>query len=46
MTAGFSWEMLLVLPPLVRFFLGLFLILVFTGGSVLVFYWLGKGEEE
>ena len=42
-----SWEMvLLLLPPLVRFFLGLFLILVFTGSSVLVFYWLGKGEEE
>jgi hypothetical protein len=41
-----SWEMMLVLPPLVRFFMGLFLILVFTGGSVLVFYWLGKGEEE
>jgi hypothetical protein len=41
-----SWEMMVVLPPLVRFFIGLFLILVFTGGSVLVFYWLGKGEEE
>ena len=42
----FSWEMLLVLPPLVRFFMGLFLILLFTGASVLLFYWLGKGEEE
>ena len=41
----FSWEMLLVLPPLVRFFTGFFLILLFTGGSVLLFYWLGKGEE-
>jgi hypothetical protein len=41
-----SWEMMVVLPPLARFFIGLFLILVFTGGSVLVFYWLGKGEEE
>jgi hypothetical protein len=41
-----SWEMLLVLPPLVRFFMGFFLILLFTGGSVLLFYWLGKGEEE
>ena len=41
-----SWEMILVLPPLVRFFLGFFLILVITGGSVLLFYWLGKGEEE
>ena len=46
MTTIFSWEMLLVLPPLVRFFMGLFLILLFTGGSVLLFYWLGKGEEE
>ncbi len=40
-----SWEMLLVLPPLVRFFMGFFLILLFTGCSVLLFYWLGKGEE-
>jgi hypothetical protein len=45
-TTTWSWEMLLVLPPLVRFFLGFFLILVFTGGSVILFYWLGKGEEE
>jgi hypothetical protein len=45
-TTMLSWEMILVLPPLVRFFMGFFLILVFTGGSVLVFYWLGKGEEE
>jgi hypothetical protein len=35
-----------VLPPLVRFFLGFFLILVLTGSSVLLVYWLGKGEEE
>jgi len=41
-----TWEMILVLPPLVRFFMGFFLILVFTGGSALLFYWLGKGEEE
>ena len=41
-----SWEMILVLPPLVRFFMGFFLILVITGGSVLLFYWLGKREEE
>jgi len=40
------WEMILVLPPLVRFFLGFFLILLSTGSAVLVFYWLGKGEEE
>ena len=46
MTTMLSWEMILVLPPLVRFFMGFFLILIFTGGSVLLFYWLGKGEEE
>ncbi len=46
MTTTLSWEMVLVLPPLVRFFLGFFLILVFAGSSVLLFYWLGKGEEE
>jgi hypothetical protein len=45
-TTMLSWEMILVLPPLVRFFMGFFLILIFTGGSVLLFYWLGKGEEE
>jgi hypothetical protein len=39
------WEVAL-LPPLVRFFLGFFLILVVTGSSVLLVYWLGKGEEE
>ena len=39
-------ELMLVLPPLIRFFMGFFLILIFTGGSVFVFYWLGKGEEE
>ena len=39
------WELAL-LPPLVRFFLGLFLILVITGSSVLLLYLLGKGEEE
>ncbi len=43
----FSWEMLLlVLPPLVRFFMGFFLILVFAGAAVLFMYWVGKGEEE
>jgi hypothetical protein len=45
-TTMLSWEMILVLPPLVRFFMGFFLILVCTGSSVLLFYWLGKGEEE
>ncbi len=39
------WEVAL-LPPLLRFFLGLFLIVVITGSSVLLVYWLGKGEEE
>jgi hypothetical protein len=39
------WE-IAVLPPLARFFLGFFLILVLTGSSVLLVYWLGKGEEE
>jgi hypothetical protein len=45
-TTSLSWEMIVVLPPLVRFFIGFFLILVFTGGSVLLVYWLGKGEEK
>ncbi len=45
MTTVLPWEMILVLPPLVRFFMGFFLILIFTGSSVLLFYWLGKGEE-
>ena len=40
-----AWEVAL-LPPLVRFFLGFFLILVVTGSAVLLVYWLGKGEEE
>jgi hypothetical protein len=31
-----------LLPPLVRFFLGLFLVLVITGASVLFTYWLMK----
>ena len=46
MTTALSWEMIVLLPPLVRFFMGFFLILAFTGGSVLLMYWLGKGEEE
>lgn len=39
------WEVAL-LPPLVRFFLGFLLIVVITGSSVLLVYWLGKGEEQ
>ena len=35
-----------LLPPLVRFFLGFFLILVITSVSVLVLYWMAQGEEE
>jgi hypothetical protein len=31
-----------LLPPLIRFFVGLFLVLVITGGSVLFTYWLMK----
>jgi hypothetical protein len=45
-TTTLPWEMVVLLPPLVRFFMGFFLILVFTGSSVLLMYWLGKGEEE
>jgi hypothetical protein len=39
------WELAL-LPPLIRFVLGFFLILAITGSSVLLLYFLGKGEEE
>jgi len=39
------WELAL-LPPLVRFFLGFLLILAITASSVLLLYFLGKGEEE
>lgn len=35
-----------LLPPLVRFFLGFVLVLVITGGSVLLLYWIARGEEE
>jgi hypothetical protein len=37
---------MLVLPPLAQFFLGCFLVLLIAGGSVLLIYWLGLGEEE
>ncbi len=46
MTQMLPFEMLLVLPPLVRFFIGFFLILVFAGGAALLMHWLGEGEEE
>ena len=32
-------------PPLVRFFIGLFLVLVVTGGVVAISYWLNQGGE-
>ena len=35
-----------VLPPLAQFFIGFFLVLFIAGGSVLLIYWLGLGEEE
>ena len=46
MTTTLSWEMIVLLPPLVRFFLGFVLILALTGSAVLLMYWLGKGEEK
>jgi hypothetical protein len=39
------WEIAL-LPPLVRFFLGFFLVVIITAGSVLLLYWMARGEEE
>jgi hypothetical protein len=38
------WELAL-LPPLVRFFLTVFLVLIITSVSVLLLYWIGQGEE-
>jgi len=35
-----------MLPPLTQFFLGFFLVLLIAGGSVLLIYWLGLGEDE
>jgi hypothetical protein len=39
------WEVAL-LPPLFRFFLGFFLVLIITGGTVILLYWMARGEEE
>jgi hypothetical protein len=39
------WELAL-LPPLLRFFLGFFLVLIITVGTVIVLYWMARGEEE
>jgi len=35
-----------LLPPLLRFFLGFILVLTITGGSVLLLYWMGQGEDK
>lgn len=34
-----------LLPPVLRFFLGVALILLTTGAAVLLLHWIGKGEE-
>jgi hypothetical protein len=34
-----------LLPPLVRFFLGFFGALIITSGSILLLYWMARGEE-
>jgi hypothetical protein len=39
------WELAL-LAPLLRFFLAFSLILIITGGTVLLLYWIGQGEEK
>lgn len=44
------WELATVwvldmLPPLARFFIALFLVLVITIGAVLFTYWVDKGGE-
>lgn len=38
--------MIAVLSPLAQFFVGFFLSLVIAGGSTLLIYWIGLGEEE
>lgn len=35
-----------LLPGLARFFIGLALVPVIAGGTVLILHWMGKGEEE
>ncbi len=42
-------EVLALFPPLMRFFMGLILVVVIAGGSALFIYWiftLYGGEEE
>jgi hypothetical protein len=40
-------EVLALFPPLVRFFIGLILVIVVAGGSALFIYWISTmyGEE-
>ena len=35
-----------LLPPLLRFFLTFFLILIITGATVILLYWIGQGEKK
>jgi hypothetical protein len=37
------YELVALLPPLTRFFVGLFLVLAITVGAVLFTYWINKG---
>lgn len=37
---GMTWELALLLPPVMRFFIGLCLVLVMACGSALFVYWL------
>lgn len=39
-------ETLAILPPLARFFLALFLLVVVTASTVLFTYWIMKGSGE
>jgi hypothetical protein len=43
-------EALALFPPLVRFFIGLLLVLIVAGGSLLFIYWIftmyGEQKEE
>ena len=41
----FSLEVAL-LPGLARFFIGVALVPIIAGGTVLILHWMGKGEEE
>lgn len=45
---GMIWELALLLPPVARFFAGLFLVLVIAGGSAVFILWIYThyGEDE